>query len=154
MDDQLKDELPDELPDDIARALGRLDADAARRARGVDAGRVADGVLARLRDEPAKVVPIRPRARMPLAMRRAAAVALLVIGGMTVRQVVQRPRAIEAWLPVAESLNVAQQNAVLAAVDSTRLETAILPAASVTVEDLDEQELQTLLETMDTEGAL
>jgi hypothetical protein len=102
-------------------------------------------------------VPIRPRFAMPLAVRRAAAVAILVISGMTVRQMMRHDpgTAAGSWLPVAaESLDATQQTAVLAAVDSTRLETATLPASSVSVEDLTEQELQTLLETLNTEEAL
>lgn len=149
--------MNDDLPDEIAKALGRLDDEATRRARKVHAARVADRVMQRLRDESAVVVPIRPRFAMPRAMRRAAAVAVLVIGGMTVRQVMTH-RATETagpWLSsAAESLDAAQQNAVLAAVDSTRFEAAILPAPSVTVEDLSVQELETLLETLDREGAL
>ena len=154
----MDDHLTDDLPDDIAGALRRLDAGATRRAAAVNPERVAQTVLRRLREEPAVVVPIRPRLWMPTATRIAAALAVLVIGGSVVKQMIERPRRSSAPVCLAglpESLNAAQAGALVSALDTARLGAdAALPAAGVTVDDLNEQELQALLATMEQEKTL
>jgi hypothetical protein len=151
----------DELPDDIGGALRRLDDDAARRAASVDPARVAARVLRRLQDEPAvTVTPIRPRLRVPVSVRIAAAAVLLVTGGVLGRQMLGRPHGPASaselsWLAMPESLDQAQASALIAAMDSVPVTVdSVLPAVGATVEDLNEQELQALLLTMDQEGSL
>jgi hypothetical protein len=75
-------------------------------------------------------------------------------------QLLSRPRPASpapevSWLAVPESLDQAQATALLAAVDSVPATVdSVIPVVGVTVEDLNEQELQALLLTMDQEGSL
>ena len=152
-------ELNDKLPDHIAEALRALDRDATQSAEQVDAGRVAARVLQRLKDEPVRV--LRPRPLSVIGLRIAAAIAILVIGGaVTQRLLMHRaPAGVQALpvLPAAPGstvVDVSTQEAMLNAVDDARsaaADTAGAPA-NVTVDDLNEQELQALLTTMDDQG--
>jgi hypothetical protein len=146
-----------ELPDDLAKAMGALDARAARAAARVDAERVAARVLERLRSEPDVVGPLRPWR----VLRIAAALALLVTGGVVVRRVMRDDAVtvVRAALPVdvPESLSTRQVEAVFEAVAAVPSDTAvIMTSAAVSVEDLNEAELRALLQAMQTEseGAL
>jgi len=143
-----------ELPDDLAKALAALDARAADAAARVDAERVAERVLGRLRTEP---VVARPH-RTWTAMRIAAAIAVLVTGGVVAKVALDGGRsAVVATLPVdvPESVSTQQAAAVLDAVAASA-DSAVVFSASVTVDDLSEAELRTLLQVMqsDMEGAL
>ena len=152
-------ELNDKLPDRIAEALGALDRDASRRAEAVDANRVAARVLQRLRDEPVRV--LRPRRVTMGGLRIAAAVAVLVIGGAITQQLAFRDHGKHALgvLPppapgTSPILDASTQAAMLHAVDEARAssDSVAAPSTSVTVDDLNEQELQALLNSMDDQG--
>lgn len=146
------DENLNELPDRIGEALERLDQDAARRAKSVDSQRVADAVLKRLRDEP-QVTVLHPRRRMAVGLRMAAALAVLVIGGVLGRQFVRGP-ALVTSIPVSVPDSVladsTQRAAVMRAIDEARTAPDSMHATMVLVEDLNETELQTLLATMES----
>jgi hypothetical protein len=154
----------DELREPLAGALKALDERATRRAAAVDAARVAAHVLQRLREEP--VIVMRPRPWNLTALRVAAAVAVLVIGGAVAQRLLVGPRGsgMAMGLPVVtsaeglvvDSTDATQETALLAAVDDARAAAhGALPATTVLVEDLTEQELQTLLSTMENrDGAL
>ena len=149
-------ELNDKLPDHIAEALGALDRDATRRAEAVDAQRVAARVLQRLKDEPVRV--LRPRRVTMGGLRIAAVLALLVIGGVVTQRLVFHDRAAHALAvlpPPAPGTNpmldASTQAEMLDAVDEARTATdsVAVPSTNVTVDDLNAQELQTLLNSMD-----
>ncbi|HEY2806912.1 MAG TPA: hypothetical protein VGI92_13725 [Gemmatimonadales bacterium] len=149
--------LKDELPDRIAGALSALDRGAARRAEAVDASRIAERVLQRLKDEPVRVLhPPRISLR---GLRVAAALAVLVIGGVVTQRLVFGPgRASVAALPIlppvaagSTTVDASQQQAILDAIEEMRTapgDSTVIPAA-VSVEDLDVPELQALLSSMD-----
>jgi len=132
----------DELPDNLARALKALDDDAARAAARLDPTHVALGVLERLRTEPA--VAEKPARRWSGASLRVAVAAMvLVIGGVIARQLAFTPGADDdsAWVAIyADSIVAAAQ-----ATDSV-----VTVASAVTVDDLNETELRTLLRIMES----
>lgn len=151
--------LNDKLPDHIAEALRALDRDASRRAEAVDANRVAARVLQRLKDEPVRV--LRPRRVTMGGLRIAAAVAILVIGGAVTQRLVFQDRGAHALpvLPPPQAgtnpiLDASTQAAMLDAVDEARSarDSVASPPSSITVDDLNEQELQTLLNSMEQDG--
>lgn len=142
-----------ELPDVIRRGLERLDDRAEARARHVDAARVAERVVERLRSVPAEMP--RPQRRWqwavrPLALAAAAAVVLLA-GGALLRQRLAG-RDATAALPVgilAESTLASHATAVAGAVDSLLVVNGSeLTTSIVTVEDLTAAELETLLDEL------
>jgi hypothetical protein len=146
-----------ELPDDLKRALESLDARSERRARAVDPRRVAERVLARLRSEPAE--DARPRWQGLLRVAALAAAAVIVLAALSVAVMRIRtgsiaPESAAAALPVEldqESLAVGQADALLKAAENIPVTAAAETEPSmVTVEELDEQELQTLLHDMET----
>lgn len=152
-------ELNDKLPDHIAEALRALDRDATRRAEAVDAQRVAARVLQRLNDEPVRV--LRPRRVTLGGLRIAAAVAILVIGGVVTQRLVLRDHdthVLGVLPPPAPGTNpildASTQAAMLDAVEESRTpsDSVVAPSAGITVEDLNEQELQALLNSMDDQG--
>ena len=146
-----------ELPGGIEKALDALDRDAAKRAAAVSADRVAARVLQRLKDEPdVQVVELHPRRRILVAMRAAAALVLLVVGGVVAQRLSRGPAA-QASLPVSvdvASLDSVQRTALLEAVEQARTATDSLTPATVLVEELNAQELEQLLQTMDQENSL
>ena len=149
--------LNDQLPGEIAGALRKLERDAAQRAMSVDAGRVAARVLARLREEPA--TPLRAPRWNLVALRIAAVLALLVVAGALAKRFVFVPRggtevATLSVVPASvDSFAPADATALLGAVeDAHDAAGGVLPATTVLVEDLSEQELETLLKTMDSSG--
>jgi len=137
-----------ELPDELARALAALDAQAARAAARVDPARTAAEVARRLR-EPASLTPWRPLWQLTL-LRVAAALVLLVTGAVTARRL-GWPFMRVAALPVAAQpeLTAGQLADLLTLVDASRTDT-LVPATltTVTVDDLNEQELVSLLATL------
>jgi len=145
----------DELPDNLARALKALDDDAAlTAARRVDPDRVASGVLERLRRESADevVTPPAQRRRHGAALRVAAAVAVLAIGG-----VIAQRMAVKPGVPADDMswLSMYTDSIVTAAAQASRVpsespETAVTLASAVTVDDLSETELRTLLQIMES----
>jgi len=154
----------DELPDELARALETLDERAAKRARAVDASRVARLVVERLRRESEQAQrPQWVRHWRAVAMAAAAAVVLAAVGVALFRIQAHRGAAPVAStaLPVEldpQTLAEGQGEALLKAVEE-------IPAAAAqetepaigSVEELNEQELQTLLhdmEQLDSGGAL
>jgi hypothetical protein len=146
------DAMNDGLPDELARAMAALRADGERRAAAVDPARVSRAVLERLK-EPAPAA--RPAWQLA-SVRVAAAVVLIAAVGAAVEFGVPGAGRRAAVLPlesVAESFDAGQVDAMLQAVDSARQSDArgSTVAGSVTVEDLNEQELQTLLSQMDSE---
>lgn len=141
------DQLNDKLPEPLDRALKALDADAARAAARVDATRMADAVLRGLREQPA--VAARPW-WSPTWLRVAAAVVLLVIGAVVARQLARPGRVAEVAVSVPDSMSATQVQALLNAMDSLPVSVDSAPALVITTESLDESELLTLLQTMDT----
>jgi len=141
-------DVVNELPDDLAKALAALDARAATMAARVDASRVAARVTERLRAESAPA----PR-RGWTVVRIAAALAILAAGAVATRAVLrqERPAAVAA-LPVEVPDSVSEQQAA-AALDAmaTGADSATATAAVITVDDLNEAELQALLQTMQSE---
>lgn len=149
----------DELPDNLARALKALDDNAARAASRLDPARVASGVLERLRTDP-DVLVTPARRWNGGALRVAAAAILLVIGGV-IGQRLARPVSSGisdfAGLPVAlsaDSMDAGQATELLAAVEQVRAapagvtDSAAAMARTVSVDDLSETELRTLLRIM------
>ena len=152
-------ELNDKLPDHIAEALQALDRDATRRAEAVDAQRVAARVLQRLKDEPVRV--LHPRRVTMGGLRIAAVLAILVIGGVVTKRLVFHDLAAHALavLPppvpgTSPILDATTQAAMLQAVDEARTakDSVAAPVSSITVDDLNVQELQALLNSMDEQG--
>ena len=150
----------DELPDNLARALKALDDHAARAASRLDPARVASGVLERLRTDP-DVLVTPARRWNGGALRVAAAAILLVIGGVIGQRLAIRPvsRGVSdfAGLPVAlsaDSMDAGQVTELLAAVEQVRAapagvtDSAATMARTVSVDDLSETELRTLLRIM------
>ncbi len=148
------DQRLDELDPRLARALDALERRAAASADGIDAGRVAANVLARLRQPEVVAVPLWRRP----APRVAAAIAALVIGA-AVATIAVRPGAGEfaAALPVTAEgslglLEASAAESLLAAVDQVQVEAVSGPAAP-TLDDLTESELRALLQALEsTEG--
>lgn len=151
----------DELPDHLARALKALDDQAAHAAARLDPARVASGVIARLAAEAAPVPRVAPWRRG--ALRIAAAAVVVVLGGVLARRLVtgaaEGPAAVAVGLPVslsADSLDAGQANELLAAVEQVRpaaagvRDSAVATPATITVDDLNETELQTLLQIMES----
>jgi hypothetical protein len=153
----MDEDLKDQLPGGVGEALRKLDRDAARRAASVDAGRVAERVLARLREEPA--TPLHATRWNLVVLRVAAVLAVVVLGGAVAKRVIFAPRQV-ASLPVIvtpfDSVTDRDSVALGAAVDEARAAAdGAVPSTTVLVEDLNEQELETLLHTMDSsEGSL
>lgn len=145
-----------ELPDDLAKALKALDERAAKRARSVDPGRVSRTVLERLRVEPAPAErPMWVRHWRAMALAAAAVVVLAVLSVAVLRTQGARSGAAVAAtaLPLeldTQALAEGQAQALLQALEE-------VPAAGATygepslgsVEELNEQELQTLLRDME-----
>ena len=154
--------MNDELPDDLARALKALDGDAARAASRLDSARVASAVIERLRTEPAiAAAPV--RRWHGGAVRIAAAAILLLVGGVIGQRLIIRPPSSGvsdfAGLPVvvsADSMDAGQATELLAAVEQVRAvpagvtDSATSTASTVSVDDLNETELRTLLRIMES----
>ena len=146
------DQLNEELPESLDRALKALDAEAARAAGRVDAGRVAEGVLRGLREPPAVVAtPWWSRTWL----RAAAAVVLLVVGAVVARNLAGPGRGTEVAVSVPDSMSATQVQALLNAMDSLTASADSAPALVITMDNLDESELLTLLQAMESsEGVL
>ena len=154
----MAEDLNDGLEGRIADALVALDRDAERRAAQVDPARVAAAVLQRLRNEPVRV--LHPRRPSLVALRVAAVVAVLVISGGVMQRLLRQPSASSASLalpvvlpesPLADGS--VPQEALLDAVSVAHAAShGALPAATVTIDDLNEQELQALLAHVDDLG--
>jgi hypothetical protein len=154
--------MNDELPDNLARMLQALDADAARAASRLDPARMAHGVLERLRTEP--VAPDVPARRWTGGARHIAAAAIvLLIGGVIVQRLAITPAGggvtVFTGLPVslsADSMDAGQASDLLAAVEQARAvpaggtDSATTAAHTVSVDDLNETELRTLLRIMES----
>jgi len=147
----------DELPDNLARALQALDDDAARTAaRHVDPERVAGAVLDQLRREPAAPAPAAPAAPARRwhggTLRIAAAVVVLVIGGAIARRLAVDPVVTPedtAWVSIyTDSIVTAAAQASRVPAESP--ETTVTVASAVTMDDLSETELRTLLRIMES----
>jgi hypothetical protein len=142
MDEDLK------LPDDISAALKKLDEGAAKRAESVDPARVAERVLARLKDEPSVTV-IRPRRWNLVGLRIAAALAVLVIGGAVTMRFVMPPHT--GTSVIATDLGPDSATVIAAVEEARAAADGSLPVTTVTVEDLNVQELEALLQAMDNQ---
>lgn len=144
--------MNDELPDNLARAMKALDADASRAAERVNPDRVAERVIARLREAPAVEVAAPARRTW---IRVAAALLLLLTGALLGRYALGPQAPVlnaRTDLPVqaGDSLVVAQTDALLNAVEAVRtVSTDTVEARTVvSVEDLNETELRALLQSM------
>jgi len=143
------DQLNDEMPESLARAMKALDDQAGRAAERVDATRVAEGVLRGLRQAP--LVPAPRPLWQQRWMRIAAAVVLLAGGTALALQLAAPARNAQVAVGVPDSLSALQAQALLDAVDSLPvLGGDSVPALVITMESLNESELLTLLQTMDS----
>ena len=143
------DQLNDEMPESLARAMKALDDEAGRAAGRVDATRVAEGVLRGLREAPPAAAP-RPLWQQRW-LRIAAAVVLLAGGATLALQLAGPARTAQVAVGVPDSLSAVQAQALLDAVDSLPvLAGDSLPALVITMESLNESELLTLLQTMES----
>jgi hypothetical protein len=144
------DRMNEEMPRGIRVALEALEARAARRAATVDVERVAARVLERLRREGA------PAARQawwvrPALLRFAAAVVVLVTAGVLVSRIPSRAPAarLSVGISAMDSLSSSQLEAVLkAATELSPVADTTLPASTASLEDLSEQQLETLLASL------
>jgi hypothetical protein len=146
------DRMNEELPRGIRVALEALEARTAKRAAAVDVERVAARVVERLRREGAQA----PRPVWwvrPAALRFAAAVVVLATAGVLVSRIPSRAPAtgrLEVGIAVMDSLNSRQLEAVLEAATelSPVADSAVPVSASASLEDLSEQQLETLLASL------
>ena len=145
-----------ELPDELAKALKALDERATKRARAVDAVRVARRVLERLRAEPEPAVrPAWVRHWRPLALAAAAVVVLAALSVAVLRLQNARTGAAVATMALPLELDTqvladSQAQALLEAVEEVPVAAAPYSEPSVaSVEELNEVELQTLLHDME-----
>ncbi|HWO89367.1 MAG TPA: hypothetical protein VNL98_09480 [Gemmatimonadales bacterium] len=150
MDERLNDE---QLTPELKRALEELIARAERAVAAVDSERVATRVVERLRAEPEQRRSLAWSAR---TLALAASVAVVVIAGATVREVLRQsaPASEKKALPLgvyADTLSVSQAEAILELVaEPGSLNGNASPtSASVTIEDLTESELRTLLQVLE-----
>lgn len=147
-----------ELPDELLRALRRLDAQAARRAEGVDPERVAARVAARLREEPVSASPVVARSwAFPVAPRWvgiAAAAMVIVLAGTLARGILRPRGAAEVAVPVLaqgmDSLDVSGLERLLRAAGEVTPSSAepVRVARSGTWDDLSEEQLRAVLQAM------
>jgi hypothetical protein len=144
----------DELSKELKRALETLDARAARRAGRVDVERVAARVAERLRTEPEAAVPA---PRVPRAVRVAAAVALLITGGVLAGTLLDGPAgggaARAGWAPDRgwlDSLTPEQADTLLETLSEVRLLNVVAAPSSGNVEELSAEELRALLQAMES----
>jgi hypothetical protein len=146
------DRMNDETPRGIRVALEALEARIARRAAAVDVERVAARVLERLRREggeaPRQVWWVRPA-----ALRFAAAVVVLAAGGLVVSRIPSRgpvSARLSVGISAMDSLSSGQLEAVLeAATEVSPVADTALPASSTaSLDDLTEQQLETLLASL------
>jgi hypothetical protein len=153
------DRMKDDLPPEIRAAFEALDERAGARAARVDVEAVAARVLERLRHEES------PRLRWlsPAVLRAAAVVTVLVAAGAVV-VLTRRPEPTTALrLPVGiaamDSLSSTQLEAVLqaagdlqpvadTAVSSQAAESALPASLGVSLDDLSEAQLETLLASL------
>ena len=140
----------DELDGKLARAFDALDQRAQRAARKVDAELVAARVLKRLGESDAEPV-WRPMWRLTL-LRAAAALVLMAATAVTVVRFTSRSGS-GLMLPVtvrAEEFSAGELDSMLTAVDEARVAGRSGDVmTAVSVYDLDEQELRTLLTVLD-----
>ena len=142
-----------ELPEPLGRALDALESRAARAAGTVDAARVADTVLRRLRS--GETVPASRPVWQLTMVRVAAVLALLVVSATVARQRwyhgMPASRGNDTAL-VADSFAIADLDELFYAVDESAQEGAVSAfQPGFSLDDLTEQQLLTLLSTMDEE---
>jgi hypothetical protein len=146
------DRMNEEMPRGIRVALEALEARTARSAGTVDAERVAARVLERLRGEGAAAV--RPVWWFrPASLRMAAAVVVLAAAGFLVSRTPSRAPATAGSLvnmSAMDSLSSRQLEAVLEAATSVSavVDTTLPVSATVSLDDLSEQQLETLLASL------
>jgi len=146
------DRMNDEMPRGMRVALEALEARTARRAAAVDVERVAARVLQRLRREGSEA-PRRVWWLRPEALRFAAAVVVLAAAGLAVsRTPLRAPGSarLSVGITAMDSLSSGQLEAVLeAATDVSPVVDPAPPAsATVSLDDLSEQQLETLLASL------
>jgi hypothetical protein len=147
-----------ELPEDLERALRNLDALAARRAEGVDAGRVAARVTARLRAEPVRGARFATRTwALPLSQRwvgLAAAALVVVLAGTVARGILWPSGGAIVPVPVIaqgiDSLDVQGLERLLRVAGEVRPSTAepVRTSVSGTWDDLSEAQLRAVLQAV------
>lgn len=143
-----------DLPEGLKRALGELEAQAARRAAHVSPERVASRVLARLRAEPVAGAGERPWARSRRWVGLAAAAVLVVIAGSVGVRVAHRGGAAPVPVPLIarglDSLDVSGLERVLRVTDEVRPQVAgpVQVSASDTWDDLSEEQLRAVLQAV------
>lgn len=133
--------MEDHEIEQLARAMGRHAGD------HLDVERVAAGVVARLRaDRPARRQPARAWWRPPLLLRLAAALAVLVTGGILVRGRLETRSEPAAVMPALGDLSVDELTEVF---DSLGLQAPVHEGVAVGLEDLNEAQLRELLRLME-----
>jgi hypothetical protein len=127
---------------DIERVAARLGQRAAAR---LDVERTASAVVARLRAE--KRVSVWRRSITLLQM--AAAVSLLVGGGVAGYRLLQQPRAAGAMAPVVASLQTLSSTEMEEVLDSLATESPAYENVAVGLHDLSNEQLTELLHQME-----
>ncbi len=124
----------------LERQAAQLGREASRE---IDPERVAERVLERLRREPHS----RPGWwRRPGWLRIAAAVMLVVVGGVVTRSVMNQDQTAVGDLAVLPELEVLTDGELVQVLDSLILDVSNYEVVMPGLEDLNETELQTLLE--------
>ncbi len=143
-----------ELPDDLERALRDLEAEAARRAAGVSAERVASRVLARLRAEPEAAPRVRPLVFTRRWVGLAAAAVLVVVAGTVATRVLRPGADTPVAVPVValglDSLSETSLERVLTVTAQVRPQSTepVQVVDSRTWDDLSEAQLRAVLQAV------
>jgi len=147
-----------ELPEELERALGKLDARAASRARRVDPERVAARVLERLRTErePARRLVFPAGLGFSLSPRwvaLAAAATVVVVAGGIATGVLRRGGGRSVAVPVVaaalDSLSRQELETVLSAAGEVRaVVTDSVPVVTGAWDELSEEQLRAVLQAV------
>jgi hypothetical protein len=132
---------------DIERVARRLGARAGDR---LDVERVAAGVAARLRQDGARVRSPRPSWwASPVALRLAAALAVLIGSGVLARGVLRHPAARPTTVVSVPILRELTNDELLEVFDSLGVETPVHEGLAGGLESLNEAQLKELLSLME-----
>jgi hypothetical protein len=132
---------------DMERVAKSLGAQAADR---LDVERVTAGVLARLRADDAQArAPRRPWWAPPVLLRLAAALAVLVGGGILARGALRHPAAHSTAVVSVPILRELTNDELIEVFDSLGVETPVHEGLAVGLESLNEAQLKELLSLME-----
>jgi hypothetical protein len=132
---------------ELEQAAGRLGARAARR---LDVERVATGVLARLRADQGKSrAPRHAWWTAPMLLRLAAALAILITGGILTRGALRHPAPPSSAVVSVPMLRQLTNDELIEVFDSLGVETPVHDGLAVGLENLNEAQLKELLSLME-----